>query len=707
MAKKNKELVEQLLTSADSSQTFNPLLVALRENDKKNLFSTNVTTAFLKTGFHLFDYYFGSVINVHDELGDILEQQPRVGQAAGTFNMLIGSSGTGKGLPLHVKIPSPNGYILMGDIQVGDRVFGSNGKPVAVLGVFPQGMKDVYKITFSDGRYALCDNEHLWQVIKEDGVQAVIATDELINSNQKYSIPLLSAAVEYDTQNVPLDAYMFGLALGILTRNTTETLDTSIDFNSFNDSVVELLNKLVIPDIYLHNNYKIRVEIIKGLMRTCGDISNDPLYDLELHSSNEGLLKSFKYLINSLGCNAEIITTDNRSTLVRFNTPIRLLDKPNDILANYLSIKSIEFIGREETVCIKVDSTDELFLTEDFIVTHNTTMGIQLAANIIRPYPSGSVIHYDAEQRMDVSRIENVTQLPVSDFQDGGRYILKSGLIGMDVIQEMIVKVYAAKMQNKEALTVDTGYVDEFNQPLKIMQPTVIIIDSITSVINETFSPDNAKELNEMQQLQSNTEGARSAKTIKGFFKDILPLCKEANIIIYAVNHINMNMSMNSFIPVARQQNFLKQDESIPGGRTLLYYPFNIIKLTAKPGDDFTEESDGFAGHIVMVEPIKSSSNQSGNNSKGISFEMVFSFKNGFDSLRSIILYGRSKGIIEGNKNRMKFKGEDYTFSLKNIYNETQTLPIWEDIGKYIVPTLREHLPFVEQLKFDHRSMNY
>ena len=54
-----------------------------------------------------------------------------------------------------------------------------------------------------------------------------------------------------------------------------------------------------------------------------------------------------------------------------------------------------------------------------------------------------------------------------------------------------------------------------------------------------------------------------------------------------------------------------------------------------------------------MVEPIKSSSNQSGNNSKGVSFELVFSFKHGFDPLKSLILYGKERGLIEGNKTRM------------------------------------------------------
>ena len=186
-------------------------------------------------------------------------------------------------------------------------------------------------------------------------------------------------------------------------------------------------------------------------------------------------------------------------------------------------------------------------------------------------------------------------------------------------------------------------------------------------------------------------------------------MCKEANITIYGINHINQNMSMNAFLPVAKQQNYLKQDEIIPGGKTMIYYPFNIVKLTAKPSDDFSMESDGFAGHIVMVEPIKSSSNQSGNNSKGISFELVFTHKYGFDSLRSLILYGRDNGLIEGNKIRMKFKGDDsFTFSFKDIYKEAEEKPIWKCIKEFIIPDLNRHLPFIEpDQKFDDRSLDY
>lgn len=442
MASKKKDenletsLIDKLADEMDRAQTVNPLLVALAENDKKNMFKTNVTTVFHKTGFHLFDFYFGSVINMHDELGNIVSQEPRVGQAAGTFNLIIGGSGSGK-----------------------------------------------------------------------------------------------------------------------------------------------------------------------------------------------------------------------------------------------------------------------------------TTLAVQIAGNIIRQYNYANVIHYDCENRIDISRCENITKLPAHYFGNGAgveRYLIKNGVVGLNTIQEMIVKTYVSKMKLKDQLMVPSGFKNEFGQDVMTFQPTIIIIDSITTVIEESFNINNAKEASDAEKMRSNTDGARDAKTIKGFFKDILPLCKEANIIIYGINHISTNMSMNSFIPVAKQQNYMKQDEIIPGGKTMIYYPFNIIKLTARPSDDFTEEGDGFAGHMVMVEPVKSSSNQSGNNSKGISFEMVFSHTHGFDALRTMIMYGRDRGIIEGNKNRMKFKGDDsFTFNLKEIYKEKDEKPIWESINKFIVPTLKEHLSFIEPIKFDNRGLDY
>lgn len=89
---------------------------------------------------------------------------------------------------------------------------------------------------------------------------------------------------------------------------------------------------------------------------------------------------------------------------------------------------------------------------------------------------------------------------------------------------------------------------------------------------------------------------------------------------------------------------------------------------------------------------------------------MVFSFRDGFDSLRTMIWYGRNYGLIEGNKTRMKFKGDDsFTFTWKNVHKEAKEKPIWESLQKYVYPHLDTHLSFMEETdnEFDERMFMY
>ena len=766
-------------------RSFNPLLSALKENDKKNLFKTNLITAFHKTGFHLYDYYLGSLVNIHDKKGNFIRQEPRVGQAAGTFNMFVGGSGSGKALPNNTLIPSPAmngmGHIEMEDIKVGDIVFGDDGKPTEVIGVYPQGKKKCYKMYFHDGRTAISSEDHLWNVIGAERKQYTFDTKkiyELVSNHKRCIIPVPSAPVQYNQNQTGIRPYTFGafMALGkwtfmqeylqidkstlmcdidaiadyIANLQSLEIDDSDPDKITFqyhtnakkristkeffryiryeyplgNDSFVG------IPDKYKYNSPEDRLAFIRGVFDVCGKINNRNLVEIEIPEGDywTAFCHDFKEMIYSMGLIATVENEETKRLVIQIPSnklgEYFLVHKVyadarytgeliNDIVG--LQITSMEELPEEiECTCIKVANDSELFLIKDYIVTHNTTLAVQLAANIIRQYKTSTVIHFDCEQRIDLSRIQVISKLPSYYFmEDDGpaRYTIKAGAVGLDTMQETIVRLFAAKMKIKNEITVDLGTVDEFGHPVRIMEPTIIIIDSITSVLSETFSPDNAKEVSEAEKLRGNTEGARDSKSLKGFFKDVLPLCKEANIIIFAINHINMNMSMNAFTPAAKKQNYLKQDEVIPGGVSLIYYPFNIVKLIAKPSDDFTKEGDGFDGHMVMAEPIKSSSNQSGNTSKGVSFGLCFNYKTGFDPLRSLIIYGRERGIIEGNRNRLKFKDDpEHVFSFKTIYKDIDEKPfIMENIKKFIFPALKDHLSYVEpdDVKFHNELMDY
>ena len=781
MAKKNTG--EEALEKATSQALVNPLLSALAENDKNHLFKANVTTAFMKTGFAQFDYYFGSTMNIHDENDNIIDQEARVGQAAGTFNLIIGNTGSGKAQPLSTWIPSPTGSIQMKDIVEGDKIFGSDGSLIEVTGVYPQGMQSVYKMIFSDGRCAYCTNEHLWTIIDPNGRQVTLTLHDIIASMETtpdgtcpYRFPMLRQPVQYPSRETEIDPYVAGAMFGISMKlqqvesyqpeqeivwNICQNLDINdYAFQGFLQAIqdpsiiidtwpnVPLLvlarniREQCIPTEYLINGPTERMCFLQGIMDTCGSVVykvKEGRFEIRLPLNHALLCEQLMTLLRSLGIltikgyewfpvdkddgYATILilrpTVSQVYSMFRNGKNVRIVTSvigASDIdeSSEYLTLRDVYFHHDEECQCIKVSAEDELYVTEDFILTHNTTLAAQIAANIIQQYDFANVIHFDCENRFDMSRCETITRLPASYFRsiNGSpeRYMIRGGRVGLDVIQEMIARTYFNKLKIGDALKVTTPYYDEFKRPIRIYQPTVIIIDSLATVLSETFNPESSKDAAEAEKMRSNTDGARDAKTLRGFLKDILPMCKEANILIYGINHINQNMAMNAFLPVAKQQNFLKQDESIPGGRALIYSAQNIIKLVARTSDSFTEETDGFNGYMVLIEPVKSSSNQSGNTSKGISFELVFSQKTGFDSLRSLILYGRDVGKIVGNKPKMKFVDDDsFTFSWKNLYTEINDNPIIENINKFVVPTLSNHLSFIDPAErtFDARMLMY
>ena len=133
---------------------------------------------------------------------------------------------------------TPDGFRPIGSLRVGDLVTGSDGRPTPVLGVYPQGRKEVYRVRTQDGASTLCCAEHLWHVFTPDDRRRgkpgrVLETREMIGRLRRptstgYELPLLSAPVEFEPQDVPLDPYALGLLLGdgCLTTSTTPSFTT-------------------------------------------------------------------------------------------------------------------------------------------------------------------------------------------------------------------------------------------------------------------------------------------------------------------------------------------------------------------------------------------------------------------------------------------------------------------------------------------------
>lgn len=383
---------------------------------------------------------------------------------------LIGEMGVGKAQPLDAKVLTPSGWKNMGDMSVGDKVIDPNGGMTTVVGVFPQGSKDVYRVTFTDGASTECCEDHLWQVSKPidkwRGRQPrVLTLRELLTQgvylkdgkcdrkNLQWYIPLTKPVEFPSATGLPLDPYLMGLLLGdgsfahpdnVSFSTADEDLRSSVasllpsgvllrkkkdarnDYNyvittgrlrpSGGNPVTNIARQLTlmghksngkfIPVAYLYGSIEQRLAILQGLLDTDGSTDGRPGH-LEYGSVSEQLAKDVLFLVRSLGGTSSwkvkkttyVHKGERRTGLPYYRLIIRL---PNGIMPFRLprkrdaykptvkyhpcrGIVSIELVGQKECQCIAVNSPGRLYVTNDFVVTHNSLV----AAAAIHAHAAG------------------------------------------------------------------------------------------------------------------------------------------------------------------------------------------------------------------------------------------------------------------------------------------------------------------------------
>ena len=313
-----------------------------------------------------------------------------------------------------------------------------------------------------------------------------------------------------------------------------------------------------------------------------------------------------------------------------------------------------------------------------------TTIGMQMCANVAYAN-NGNVIHIDAENRLALQRAKTLTKLPESWFEgDFPRYAIKNGAIGYDTLQNYVTEVYENKMRHKDVLIKDTGEVDDHNQPIKLMPPTVMFVDSISDVISKEYDIRDKKEWDKQKEMRSNTDGMQNAKTLKGVISDILPMMKEANIIVLVIAHENANVAMTAYAGPKKQFQYGNKDIKISGGKAVEYNASALMTFTGEIKEDsrYHISTDGFEGNTVLFEPTKVSTNESGNEKTGLGFRIVIDKRrNGADNLRTLILFLNQRGRLKGNKAGFKVidnKGEELTerFTWKKVYDDFKENPV-------------------------------
>ena len=313
-----------------------------------------------------------------------------------------------------------------------------------------------------------------------------------------------------------------------------------------------------------------------------------------------------------------------------------------------------------------------------------TTICLQMIANIAYAN-DGNVYHYDAENRQVLQRVKTLTKLPDDWFEgDAPRYALRQGAIGYDTLQADITNIWKAKMSRKDLLIRDTGQVDDHNRPIMLMPPTVIFLDSLSDVIAKEYDIEDKKTIENVDQLRTDTYGMRSAKTLRGVLTDVLPMLKEANIIFITIAHKGSNVAMNAFTGPKKQFQYGAHDEKMSGGKVVEYSASFVGNFSAEIREDsrYHLASDGFEGNTVLFEPIKVSTNESGNDKTGLGFRLVIDKrKDGVDNIRSLVLFLNQRGKLKGNKAGFRVideHGEPISnkFTWKNIHAEFKEDPV-------------------------------
>jgi hypothetical protein len=551
--------------------------------DKKFDLDEAKTPYAYSTGLDLLDYMNGKYINVKEDKGYY-----SLGIDEGTYIMLLGKSGTSKAQPLDADIITPTGIVKMRDLKVGDLVSTPDGYSAKVTGIFPQGKKKIYRVKFSDGTYIDCADEHLHTVYSM-GKRAItgraykkvktLTTTELLDTykNSDYYIPM-TKPVEFNINNdLPLEPDHLGCIInGINNKSFNPQVCPLIMTNDDEDNKLKNLNlwdvsyeDIFIPEIYKFTSVDNRITLLTELVNFNAINESNAVFT----TASDRLAEDFTFLIQSLG---GIVSTEKIEVPKRFNITFRLPllaashIHPDIFSDNYNGITSIsdahrkivdvEVLDKEvEMQCIYIDSHDHLYLTNDFIVTHNTTFALQLASSIIKGYDEGMIYLDDIEGATDSVRIHNITGLSYDEIKE--KVIHRQ--VGISC--ESFFKNISIIAKQKEELAkeypdeflVHTGRKDSNGNEIVNMPPTVYILDSLALLV-----PDNLTEEEELSGQMSTTSTAKMNAKI---FRQIIPKLKKTNIILIAINHLTTKVEINPMVHTKAAINYLKPDESTVG----------------------------------------------------------------------------------------------------------------------------------------------
>ncbi len=493
-----------------------------------------------------------------------------------------GEEGSGKAQPLYSKILTSSGYVLMKDIKLGDKVAGEDGNFYDVIGIFPQGLKPIYRITFSDNAVVDCSNEHLWNVKTLNEDYKTVTLDELLTKDL-YTINSDTCAKTYNYY-IPL----------------TKPIQFSYSSDEFYHGNYEVFQNLnFIPLQYKQGDIKTRIKVLSDIVNK--KYTNLGYNTLEYTTTNKTMALDIKFIVQSLGGISYITLNidpkkeyaDSYTVFINLaNLDVNIIQNKNKtaILKPFRAIKSIEYVGVEECQCIKVSNPTELYITDQFIVTHNTTTALDIIANAQQLFK----LEYNAKMDALTSKQDKLNkseriELETLEAKGPQRalFIDAENTLDLDWAELLGVQLNELILYKPQQQCAEEIFEDTLNL-INTGEVGIVVLDSLGVLISG-----QAYE----KSIEERTYGGISmALTL--FSKKVAAVCNQYNCTFIGINQVRDNMNSPYGGVVTTGGRGWRHNCSV----RVMFRKGDLVDYL---GDPIKKSSESPCGNRVMIDIIK------------------------------------------------------------------------------------------------------